>query len=126
MKRNYGMLFAFMGVLLVAQLGHANEIDTALARAKKEGKAVMLELGSVGCKQCKKMKPVMKKLRTDYTETLEVMFIDVKKDRRAAERFDVFGIPTQVFLDKEGKEFHRHYGFYSFEEITMMLKKAGL
>jgi CMP-2-keto-3-deoxyoctulosonic acid synthetase len=35
-------------------------------------------------------------------------------------------IPTQVFLDMNGKEFHRHIGFYAYEEIAPVLKKAGL
>jgi hypothetical protein len=35
-------------------------------------------------------------------------------------------IPTQVFLDKNGKEFHRHIGYYGYEEIAPVLKKAGI
>jgi thioredoxin 1 len=35
-------------------------------------------------------------------------------------------IPTQVFLDKNGKEFQRHIGFYDFDEIVPVLKKQGL
>jgi thioredoxin 1 len=35
-------------------------------------------------------------------------------------------IPTQVFLDKNGKEFHRHMGFYAYEAIAQVLEKAGI
>ena len=70
--------------------------------------------------------PVMEKLRTSYKGRLEVFFLDVRKDRDTARRFKVFVIPTQVFLDKNGKEFHRHMGFYGYEEIVPVLKKAGL
>jgi thioredoxin 1 len=126
MKKFPGLLFAVVSVILMAQLGHAGELDTALAKAKKEGKAVMLELGSVGCIPCDKMKPVMEKLRVTYAGKLDVIFIDVKKDRDTGDRFDAFFLPTQVFLDKEGKEFHRHYGFYAYDEITPVLKKQGL
>ncbi len=35
-------------------------------------------------------------------------------------------IPVQVFLDKSGGEFHRHIGFYPYEEIEGMLKKTGI
>ncbi len=124
MKHTIAIVFTF--IILLAQLGHADEVDNTLARAKKEGKSVMLELGSVGCKPCEEMKPVMEKLRTDYAGKLDVIFIDVKKDRDAAETYDAFFLPTQVFLDKDGKEFHRHYGFYAYEEITTVLKQAGL
>ncbi len=113
-------------LLLVSGYGEANEVDTALNKAKKEGKVVMLELGSVGCIPCEQMKPVMEKLRTGYKGKLEVIFVDVRKDRDTALKFRVFAIPTQVFLDKTGKEFHRHMGFYGYEEIVPILKKAGL
>ena len=35
-------------------------------------------------------------------------------------------IPTQIFLDKSGREFHRYTGFYGYEEIVPVLKKAGI
>jgi hypothetical protein len=31
-----------------------------------------------------------------------------------------------VFLDNSGNEFHRHIGFYPYEEIAPVLKKAGI
>jgi thioredoxin 1 len=120
------MLFAFLSVLLLSQCTQAGALDDTLARAQKEGKTVMLELGSVGCIPCERMKPVMQKLRDSYNGKLEVIFIDVRQDNKAGRRFGVHMIPTQVFLDKQGKEFHRHIGFYSFEEITPVLKKQGL
>ena len=86
----------------------------------------MLELGSVGCIPCEQMKPVMEKLKNNYKGKLEVLFVDVRKDRETSHRFGVFAIPTQVFLDKKGKEFHRHMGFYSYQKIATILKKQGL
>ncbi len=106
--------------------GEAQSIDTMLNKAKKEGKIVMLELGSEGCIPCEQMKPVMAKLRENYKGKMEVFFIDVRKDYASARRFGVFMIPTQVFYDKNGKEFHRHTGYYSYEEIVKVLKKAGI
>ena len=86
----------------------------------------MLELGSVGCKPCEEMKPVMEKLTKTFAGKLEVIFVDVRKNKDAGETYDVFFLPTQVFLDKDGKEFHRHYGFYAYEDIVPVLKKFGL
>lgn len=126
MKYRFMLLAVMLGIFLFSGISEANSIDDSLNKAKAEGKIVMLELGSVGCKPCEQMKPVMEKLSTSYAGKLEVIFIDIRKDRNAAERFDVFGIPIQVFLDKDGKEFHRHYGFYAYEEIAPVLKKAGL
>ncbi len=112
--------------LSLASCSNAGAIDGALSKAKAEGKIVMLELGSVGCIQCENMKPVMQKLRETYPGKLEVIFVDVKKDHDTASRFRVFAIPVQVFLDRNGREFHRHIGFYPYEEIAAMLNKAGI
>ena len=126
MNNRFMLLVVMLGVFLFSGLSYADALDDSLAKAKKEGKVVMLELGSVGCKECEKMKLVIKKLRTEFAGTLEVIVIDVRKNKIAADTYDVFFLPTQVFLDKDGKEFHRHYGFYSYEEIEPVLKKAGL
>jgi thioredoxin 1 len=113
-------------IIFSAGCSDASGIDGRLDKAKKEGKAVMLELGSVGCIPCEQMRPIMDRLRQNYGSNLEVIFVDIKQDRDTGRRFNVFMIPTQVFLDKSGKEFHRHMGFYPYEEIDAMLKQKGL
>ncbi len=120
------LVFVILTFLALSGYSNASEVDTTLSNAKRDGKVVMLELGSVGCIPCEQMKPVMEKLRTNFKGKLEVFFVDVRKDKDTARRFGVYAIPTQVFLDKNGKEFHRHIGFYAYEEIEPMLKKAGL
>jgi len=119
-------LAVLTGILFLSGCSQAADLDKALAEAKKDGKIVMLELGSVGCIPCERMKPVMAKLSGTYKGKLDVIFIDVKKDHETARRFGVYMIPVQVFLDKEGKEFHRHVGFYPFDEIAPVLMKAGI
>jgi thioredoxin 1 len=122
MRKGLLFLVSIITFLTLSDYGNAVEVSTVLNNAKKEGKVVMLELGSVGCIPCEQMKPVMEKLRTSYKGKLEVLFVDVRKDQR----FGVFAIPTQIFLDKTGREFHRHMGFYDYNEIVPVLKKAGL
>ncbi len=126
MKKTIIPFLALAIVILLSGCSQAAGIDDVLNNAKKQGKVMMLEVGSVGCIPCEQMKPVMEKLRTNYKGKLEVYFVDVKKEKEAAKTFGVFAIPTQVFLDKSGKEFHRHIGFYSYEEIVPVLKKMGL
>ena len=120
------IMLVVLSLMLLSACGKDSEIDAALSKAKAEGKITMLELGSVGCIPCEQMKPVMQKLRDTYQGKLEVIFIDVRRDNKTGRRFGVNMIPTQVFLDKDGKEFHRHIGFYSYEEIGPVLKKAGI
>ena len=99
------------------------DLDNLLENAKKDGKIVMLELGSVGCIPCENMKPVMERLRKNYGSKLEVIFVDVKEQRQIGTRYGVYMIPVQVFLDREGKEFYRHVGFFPYEEIPSVIEE---
>lgn len=120
------MILSVLLLTLSTSCSNAGGLDDSLNKAKAEGRIVMLELGSVGCIPCEQMKPVMKKLSDTYKGKLDVIFIDVKKDQQTAHRYGVYMIPVQVFLDKSGKEFHRHTGFYPYEEVAAMLKKTGI
>ncbi len=120
------VMIAVALLLAFSTYSNAADIDDSLNKAKADGKIVMLELGSVGCIPCEQMKPVMQKLRDTNQGKLEVIFIDVRRDNKIGRRFGVLVIPTQVFLDKSGKEFHRHIGFYAYEDIVPVLKKAGI
>lgn len=120
------MLLSVLMLTFFFSCSNASGLDDSLNKAKEEGRIVMLELGSAGCIPCEQMKPVMARLSETYKGKLDVLFVDVKKDRGTAHRFGVHVIPVQVFLDKDGKEFHRHMGFYAYEEIAAILKKTGI
>jgi thioredoxin 1 len=126
MKLRRACLTALTGILFLSGCSRASDVDDVLAQAKKDGKVVMLELGSVGCIPCEQMKPVMAQLSDSYQGRLEIIFIDVKKDKEAARRYRVYMIPVQVFLDRDGREFHRHVGFYPYAEIASVLRNAGI
>ncbi len=119
------IVLVLLAVTLIMSVSTAGDLDASLKKAKAEGRFVMLELGSVGCIPCEQMKPVMAKLSESYKGKLDVIFVDVKKDRDTGRRFGVYMIPVQVFLDKNGREFHRHVGYYPYEEIAALLKQAG-
>ena len=86
-------------------------------------KVTFIELGSVRCIPCQKMQPVMKSIEEKYGDQVKVVFYDVWTDegRPFAEKYDVEAIPTQVFLDKNGKEFFRHVGFFEETELIKVL-----
>lgn len=94
----------------------------------KKPLVTFVELGSVRCIPCKKMQPVMKSLENKYGEQLKVIFYDVwtPEGKPKGNEYKIRAIPTQVFLDEEGKEFHRHVGFYPEETIDSLLQAKGL
>ena len=102
---------------------------TILAQSKEiKPKVTFIELGSVNCIPCKQMQPVMKAIEEKYGDQVKVVFYDVWKadQKKYAHKYGIRLIPTQVFLDEDGKEFHRHEGFYPEEEIDKLLKTKGL
>lgn len=87
-----------------------------------------IELGSVNCIPCKKMQPVMKAVEAKYGDNVKVIFYDVwtEEQKPYAKKYGVRLIPTQVFLDQNGKEFFRHEGFFPEEEIHTIFKQRGV
>lgn len=76
------------------------------------GRVTFLELGGVGCKPCDAMVPVLEEVKRRYAGRVDVEFHDVRKAPETAMKWRVAIIPTQVFLDGQGKEYFRHEGFF--------------
>jgi thioredoxin 1 len=86
-----------------------------------------IELGSVNCIPCKKMQPIMKQIEEECPE-VNVVFYDIRKQdtRHYARQHRIRMIPTQVFLDENGKEYYRHEGFFPKEEVKKVLVRGGV
>jgi thioredoxin 1 len=91
-------------------------------------KVTFIELGSVRCIPCQKMQPVMKSIETKYGKEVKVVFHDVwtPEGQPFAKQYGIESIPTQVFLDENGKEFSRHVGYFPEEELVKVLKTKGV
>jgi thioredoxin 1 len=72
------------------------------------------------------MAPVLEELRTEYAGSLEVVFVDVWKKPEEGKKYQVRGIPTQIFYDASGKELYRHAGFISKEDILKKLAELNI
>lgn len=89
-------------------------------------KVTFIELGADKCIPCKAMQPVMREIALEYKATIQVVFYDVWKTPKYAKNYGIQMIPTQVFIDKNGKEIFRHVGFYPKEDIIKMLKEKHI
>jgi thioredoxin 1 len=85
----------------------------------------LVDLGADKCIPCKMMKPILDELTKEYAGKLQVEFYDVWKDPAPGQKYGVRMIPTQIFLDPNGKELFRHEGFFSKEDILATWKKFG-
>lgn len=101
----------------------------AATKAVAAGAVVtFIELGSVNCIPCKMMQPVMRQVEQKYGSQVKILFYDVwtSAGRPYAQKYGIQAIPTQVFLDRNGKEYFRHIGYFPFEEVEQVLKKGGV
>ena len=84
-----------------------------------------LEFGSTGCVACKRMETVLDEISKKYPLTVNVVFLNVTipENQNLMKYFGIAAIPTQVLLDKRGKEFFRHSGFYSTKNLSNKINK---
>lgn len=116
-------------MLLSATAAHAElpSATTAIVnQALGSGKPTVIDLGARTCIPCKKMAPILEGLSKEYKGKANVLFIDMREDNAAGDRFKVRMIPTQIFFDAKGKEVNRHIGFMDKAAILKDLKAAGL
>ena len=85
-----------------------------------------IELGADRCIPCKAMQPIMKEIAAEYKGKVQVVFYDVWKDPEPGRKYGIQLIPTQVFIDRAGKEVFRHVGLFPKDEILKMLADKGL
>jgi len=72
------------------------------------------------------MVPVLAQVKNMYNGKVVVKFIDINEDPEETSKYDIKVIPTQIFLDKDGKQVFRHEGFFSKEEIVKVFKDMGV
>jgi thioredoxin 1 len=119
----------FFGVFLIAfSLNLFPQPNPSKGKQAVKPEITFIELGSVNCIPCKKMQPVMKAIEQKYGEKVKVIFYDVwtEEQQPYAQKYGIRLIPTQVFLDKDGKEFFRHEGFFPEDEIHKLLQGKGV
>lgn len=140
------VIFGFLLVLFVVGYSYKDSMnrhiskmmrDQATPELKKEGSNIVdslynysanglgyqitfLEFGAKGCTACKRMEPVLDEIRNAYTQKVNVVFLNVllPENQNLMKYYGIATIPTQVLLDKNGKEYFRHSGYYSFEDLV--------
>jgi thiol-disulfide isomerase/thioredoxin len=105
---------------------YALAIDNPVDKARLSGKPTMVEFGATGCIPCDMMQPILDKLRKDYPDKLNVVFVHVREKPIMGARFGIRSIPVQVFFDRVGNEVFRHVGFFPESKVTQQLKTMGV
>jgi len=123
----YLAVFALSATALISNVvasplkGWSEDLDKALAKAKAEHKAVLVEFtGSDWCPPCKMMRATVFS-KDEFVDAASKKFILVeidmpkgdqevaKKNQPTVEKYKIDGFPTVILLDPAGKEFSRFY-----------------
>ena len=65
-------------------------------------------------------------LREECGTSIAVQEVDVSDDEDTPRRYGINIIPTQVFLDADGREIDRHEGFLARTEIRRRFARRGV
>ncbi len=78
-----------------------------------------LEFSSSGCAMCKQMEPVLEEIKNSDKVNVNVVFLHIMKpeSQNLMKYYGISAVPMQVLLDNKGKEFFRHYGFISANDL---------
>ena len=118
------ILFLIVGVTFSGQRvpGRAG---AAYAEEVSRSIPLLVDLGAGKCIPCKQMKPILEELEREYVGKFEVVFYDVWEDPKPADEYGIHAIPTQIFIDEDGRELFRHVGFFSKEDILQTWMELG-
>jgi len=129
MRLFFILIFLIGTIVTACEQKSENKTDQQDDKKKEINYLVtFVELGSVRCIPCKKMQPIMKEIEKEYGNQVKVVFHDVwtGEGKPFAYKYKIRLIPTQVFLDKDGKEYFRHEGFFPKDELIEVLKQKGV
>ena len=68
----------------------------------KEEPLVLVDFYTIWCGPCKMLKPILDELHTKAGKDVKILKVDVDKNQKAAEAFQIRGVPT-LKLFKHGK-----------------------
>lgn len=131
MKTKLFQRFSMVLILLISILSTNCAQNPQKEKQNKNAikyKVTFIELGSVRCIPCQQMQSVMKSIEKKYGNQVKVVFHDVwtPEGKPFGKQYGIEAIPTQVFLDENGKEFSRHVGYFTEEDLVKVLKTKGV
>ncbi len=84
-----------------------------------------LEFSSTGCASCTQMEPVLEAVKNSKEVKVNVVFMHIMKPENQdwMKYYGISAVPLQVLLDREGKEFYRHFGVISTEDLLAKFRE---
>lgn len=119
------LLLPLFSSALMAELAWVEGYDRGLARAKAEGKAVMVMLSKEHCPACRYMKEVVFD-EEQIVDAVEARFVPVLLDvnTHLLHGLSFIGTPTFYFLQENGRRIERYDGGANQKEFMELLQRV--
>ncbi len=110
-----------------AKIAWLTDFDVALAKARSDGKQVVIDFFATWCGPCKMME------RNTFTDAkvqqrmagFVPLKIDVDRQPEIAQRYGIEGLPTTAVVDADGKPVARAVGYLDPDGFLKVLDAAG-
>jgi thioredoxin 1 len=120
------LMVLFVSFFATSVYAETRGSDPLIRQALASGRPTLVDFGAAFCIPCKRMKPILDSLKTEYSGRANVLFVDIKQERDIPGKYKIQIMPTQVFYDAKGKEVKRHMGFMDKPEIIAEFKALGV
>jgi len=87
-----------------------------------EDQAVLIDFFATWCGPCKMMPPILDQVKKNLGSQLRILKIDVDKNPKVAEQYQVRGVPTLI-LFKAGKILWRQSGVQDASTLIQIVKQ---
>jgi thioredoxin 1 len=96
--------------------------DSNFEETLKNNKLALIDFWATWCGPCRALAPTIDELTQEYTGKVLIGKLDVDGNSYAAEKFQVFSIPTLI-LFKDGQEVDRLVGLSTKASIVAVINK---
>jgi thioredoxin 1 len=86
----------------------------------KQHKLVLVDFKADWCGPCKMMTPILKDVKRQLKDTVNIIKIDIDKNQNVAATYQVRSVPT-LMLFKNGKQIWRQSGVIQSAEIIEII-----
>ncbi|MGB1102093.1 MAG: thioredoxin [Crocinitomicaceae bacterium] len=87
----------------------------------KSEKPVLIDFFATWCGPCKMMGPILKELKNRIGDDVNVIKIDVDKNQRIAQKYNVRGVPTLIIF-QDGEVKWRQSGVVQANDLEQVLR----
>ena len=110
----------YLALLLAVGIIAVSQFQSVSAQSNRPA---LYEFGAGHCISCKEMAKIIEELKPSLGEKVEFRMLYADKEKPLFQQYKIMLIPTQVFLNAEGKEVDRHVGALTKEQLLAKLKE---